>query len=45
MWHIWRGEKIVQDFGGKAQRKKDHSEDQGNGIKMDVRETGWEDVE
>jgi hypothetical protein len=41
-----RGEKIVQDFGGKAQRKRPfitcRSED---GIKMDLGETCWEGVE
>jgi hypothetical protein len=37
-----RGEKRVQGFSGKARRKKDYLKDQGvNGIKMDLRETGW----
>jgi hypothetical protein len=40
-----RGEKCVQDFGEKAQRKKDYLKDQGivveDGIKMDRREIGW----
>jgi hypothetical protein len=39
-----RGEKIVQGYGGKA-RRKETSWKMGDGIKMDLRDIGWEDVE
>jgi hypothetical protein len=43
-----RGEKPIQGFGGKAQKKRPLGRPrhrQENGIKMDLREIGWKSVE
>jgi hypothetical protein len=48
MWHAWEGEKRVQGFGVKAQRKKPLERPRRSwedGIKMDLREIGWGGVE
>jgi hypothetical protein len=42
-----RGQKSVKSFGRNTLKKNDHSEDGHgweNGIKMDLRDTGWESV-
>jgi hypothetical protein len=47
-WAHGREEKIVQGFGGKPQRKEPLVRPRRrweDGIRMDLRENGWEDVE
>jgi hypothetical protein len=39
------GEESVQGFGGKARRKETTWKTKADGIRMDLRETGWRSVE
>ena len=37
-------EKCLQDFGGETPKKRDHLEDLGVDVKMDVKQTGWASI-
>jgi hypothetical protein len=42
MWHAWEKREKGTRFRWESQKERDHSEDQdGDGIRMYLRETGW----
>jgi hypothetical protein len=46
MWHAWERRENCTNFWWESQKGRDHSEDRWeDGIRTDLRETGWRDVE